>query len=61
MEQKNKIKIYMRTFWLAAFTGAAALISCAQNNNQNLKMNTAKTSEIIVNCIELEKWRKKIK
>ena len=35
----------MKTFWLAAFTGAAALISCAQNNNQNLKMNTTKTSE----------------
>jgi len=45
MEQKNKIRIYMKTFWLAAFTGAAALISCAQNNNQNLKMNTTKTSE----------------
>lgn len=35
----------MKTFWLAAFTGAAALISCAQNNNQSLKMNTTKTSE----------------
>lgn len=35
----------MKTFWLAAFTGAAALISCAQNNNENLKMNTTKTSE----------------
>lgn len=33
----------MRTFWLAAFTGAAALISCAQNN-QNVKMNTTKSS-----------------
>ena len=35
----------MKTFWLAAFTGAAALISCAQNNNRNLKMNKAKASE----------------
>ena len=35
----------MKTFWLAAFTGATALISCAQNNNQNLKMNTTKTSD----------------
>ena len=35
----------MKTIWLAAFTGAAALISCAQNNNQNLKMNKTKTSE----------------
>ena len=34
----------MKTLWLAAFTGAAALFSCAQNNNQNLKMNTTKTS-----------------
>jgi len=34
MEQKSKIRIYMKTIWLAAFTGAAALISCAQNNNQ---------------------------
>jgi hypothetical protein len=34
MEQKNKKRIFMKTFWLAAFTGAAALISCAQNNNQ---------------------------
>ena len=34
----------MKTFWLASFTGSAALISCAQNNNQNLKMNTTKTS-----------------
>ena len=45
MEQKSKIRIYMKTIWLAAFTGAAALISCAQNNNQNLKMNTTKASE----------------
>src|SRR5215203_1266881 len=45
MEQKNKKRIFMKTFWLAAFTGATALISCAQNNNQNLKMNTTKTSE----------------
>lgn len=44
MERKNK-KIVMKTFWLAAFTGTAALISCAQNNNQNLKMNTTKASE----------------
>ena len=35
----------MKTFWLVAFTGATVLISCAQNNNQNLKMNTTKTSE----------------
>jgi peptide-methionine (S)-S-oxide reductase len=42
--EKNKKRIFMKTFWLAAFTGAAALISCAQNNNQNLKMNTTKTS-----------------
>ena len=35
----------MRTFWLAAFAGVTALISCGQNNNQNLKMNTVKTSE----------------
>ena len=35
----------MRTLWLAAFAGAATLISCAQNNNQSIKMNTAKTSE----------------
>ena len=35
----------MRTLWLAVFAGAATLISCAQNNNQSLKMNTAKTSE----------------
>ena len=42
----------MKTIWLAAFTAAAALISCAQNNNprlpdgqENLKMNTTKTSE----------------
>ena len=45
MEQKSKIRIYMKTIWLAAFTGATALISCAQNNQQNLKMNTTKTSE----------------
>src|SRR6187431_3566237 len=45
MEQKSKIRIYMKTIWLAAFTAAAALISCAQNNNQNLKMNTTKASE----------------
>lgn len=35
----------MRTFWLAAIAGAATLLSCAQNNNQSLKMNTTKTSE----------------
>ena len=35
----------MRTSWLAAFAGAATLLSCAQNNNQSLKMNTTKTSE----------------
>ena len=35
----------MKTFWLAAFTGAAALISCAQNNKENSKMNTAKESK----------------
>jgi peptide-methionine (S)-S-oxide reductase len=44
MEQINQIRIIMKTFWLAAFTGAAALISCAQNNNQKLKMNTTKES-----------------
>ena len=35
----------MRTFWLATFAGVATLISCAQNSNQSLKMNTAKTTE----------------
>ena len=35
----------MKAFWLAAFTGAAALISCAQNNNGKIKMNTTKASE----------------
>jgi hypothetical protein len=25
MEQKNKKRIFMKTFWLAAFTGAAAI------------------------------------
>jgi peptide-methionine (S)-S-oxide reductase len=43
MEQKNKLRIFMKTFWLVAFAGAAALISCAQNN-QNVKMNTVKPS-----------------
>jgi peptide-methionine (S)-S-oxide reductase len=45
MAQKNKIRIFMKNFWLAAFTVTAVLISCAQNNNQNLKMNTTKESE----------------
>jgi peptide-methionine (S)-S-oxide reductase len=45
MKQKDQIRIFMRTFWLAAFAGVTALISCGQNNNQNLKMNTVKTSE----------------
>jgi peptide-methionine (S)-S-oxide reductase len=44
MERINQIRIIMKTFWLAAFTAAAALISCGQNNNQNLKMNTTKES-----------------
>ena len=35
----------MRTLWMAVFAGATTLISCAQNNNQSIKMNTAKTSE----------------
>lgn len=34
----------MKTFWLAFLTGSATLISCAQNNNRDLKMNTTKTS-----------------
>src|SRR4026208_802903 len=41
----NQMTIIMKTLWLAAFTGAAALISCAQNNSQNFKMNTTKASE----------------
>src|SRR5688500_7352640 len=45
MERINQTRTIMKIFWLAAFTGTAALISCAQNNNQNLKMNTTKTSE----------------
>ena len=45
MKQTEQIKNFMRTFWLAALAGTATLISCAQNNTQNLKMNTAKTSE----------------
>jgi len=44
MERINQIRTIMKTFWLAALTGATALISCAQNNNQNLKMNTTKES-----------------
>ena len=44
MERINQIRNIMKIVWLAAFTGAAALISCAQNNNQNLKMNTTKES-----------------
>lgn len=35
----------MKTFWLVAFTGAAAFVSCAQNNKENSKMNTAKESK----------------
>lgn len=45
MKQIEQIKNYMRTFWMAAFAGVATLVSCAQNNTQNLKMNTTKTSE----------------
>jgi peptide-methionine (S)-S-oxide reductase len=45
MTKKNQIRTFMKTFWLAAFTGTAAFISCAQNNNQNIKMNTTKASE----------------
>lgn len=44
MEQIKQIRIIMKTLWLVAFTGAAVLISCAQNNNQNSKMNTTKGS-----------------
>lgn len=44
MEQINQIRIIMKTFWLATLTGAAVLISCAQNNNKNSKMNTTKES-----------------
>jgi peptide-methionine (S)-S-oxide reductase len=44
MNKIQQIKIFMRTFWLAALAGSATLISCAQNNNSNFKMNTTKTS-----------------
>ena len=41
----NQTIFIMKTVWLAVLTGAVALISCAQNNNKDLKMNTTKTSE----------------
>lgn len=40
-----QIKNRMRPLWLAAFAVSATVISCAQNNNKALKMNTTKTSE----------------
>ena len=40
-----KITFFMKTLWLAAFTSAATLVSCGQNNNQSFKMNSTKTSE----------------
>jgi peptide-methionine (S)-S-oxide reductase len=45
VKQIEQIRIIMRTTWLAALAGAATLISCAQNSNQGIKMNTTKTSE----------------
>ncbi len=34
----------MKSFWVVAFTGIATLISCAQNNNQDKKMNESTQS-----------------
>jgi peptide-methionine (S)-S-oxide reductase len=45
MKQENKLLVIMKTFWLAAFTGAATFISCAQNSNQKIKMDNTKASE----------------
>jgi peptide-methionine (S)-S-oxide reductase len=43
MMKKNKNNLIMKATWLAIFTAATAIISCAQNNNQNKTMTTAKT------------------
>jgi len=35
----------MKSLWMVAFTGVTTFISCAQNNNQENKMNTKEMSE----------------
>ena len=46
MKRNNKYQLIMKPLWVIAFTGITTLFSCAQNNNQNKKMNTTDQSAI---------------